>query len=84
MNQKFRYYLSLLSVLLIALLSISNIQEVEVSFLITKVQLPLILVILFSFILGALVTLLYSRPSKKTVKEKKKNREETPKLEDKK
>lgn len=82
MNQKFRYYLSLLSVLLIALLSISNIQEVEVSFLITKVQLPLILVILFSFILGALVTLLYSRPSKKKKKDQKRSTPEPKELPD--
>ncbi|MHB9782112.1 lipopolysaccharide assembly protein LapA domain-containing protein [Streptococcus sp. 10F2] len=81
MKPKFRYYLSLISILLIALLSISNIQEVQVSLLVTQVQLPLILVILFSFILGALVTLLYSRPSKKVTKEKKKNNEELQELE---
>lgn len=76
MKIKFQIILLLLAILLIATLSIVNMQSVSINFLVGSFQLPLIIVILCSVLLGMMITFLLGLPQtfslKKQVKEMEK------------
>lgn len=57
--------ISFIVVFIFAVFAIVNTQEVSISFVFTEVEIPLIIVILGSFILGALTTALSSWRSRR-------------------
>ena len=59
-KRKLQYVALLISVLLIAIISLANMQTVTVNFLLVQFKLPLIILILVCVLLGSLVTLLVS------------------------
>ena len=61
-KRKLQYVALLISVLLIAIISLANMQTVTVNFLLVHFKLPLIILILICVLLGSLVTFLVSLP----------------------
>lgn len=53
----------ILILLLVAIFSISNMQRVSVNFLITKVQIPLVVLIILSILVGVIIAILLSASS---------------------
>ena len=76
MKEKLHYILLLITVLLVAGISLANMQSVNVSFILFSFKLPLIILILISVLLGAITTFLISMVKnfslKKELKETKK------------
>ena len=69
MNKRNLQYVALLiSVLLIAIISLANMQTVTVNFLLVQFKLPLIILILICVLLGSLVTFLVSLPKNFSLK----------------
>ena len=60
MKEKLHYILLLITVLLVAGISLTNIQSVNVSFILFSFKLPLIILILISVLLGSVTTFLIS------------------------
>ena len=60
MKEKLHYILLLITVLLVAGISLANMQSVNVSFILFSFKLPLIIVILGSVLLGSVTTFLVS------------------------
>ena len=61
-KKKVQYVALLISILLIAIISLANMQTVTVNFLLVQFKLPLIILILICVLLGSLVTFLISLP----------------------
>ena len=76
MKEKLHYILLLITVLLVAGISLANMQSVNVSFILFSFTLPLIILILISVLLGSITTFLISMVKnfslKKELKETKK------------
>ena len=76
MKEKLHYILLLITVLLVAGISLANMQSVNVSFILFSFKLPLIILILISVLLGSITTFLISMVKnfslKKELKETKK------------
>ena len=76
MKEKLHYILLLITVLLVAGISLANMQSVNVSFILFSFKLPLIILILISVLLGSFTTFLISMVKnfslKKELKETKK------------
>lgn len=68
MRQKLHYITVLLLILLIAGLSLANMERVKVSYLFGHFQLPLIILILSSVLLGAIIASLISLGRHWTIK----------------
>lgn len=68
MRQKLHYITVLLLILLIAGLSLANMEKVKVSYLFGHFQLPLIILILSSVLLGAVIASLISLGRHWTIK----------------
>ena len=68
MKERMHYILLLLAILLIAGLSLANMQSVTVSFILFRFKIPLILLILLSVLLGAITTILISMPKNFSLK----------------
>lgn len=60
MKEKLHYILLLITVLLVAGISLANMQSVNVSFILFNFKLPLIILILISVLLGSVTTFLIS------------------------
>ena len=60
MKEKLHYILLLITVLLVAGISLANMQSVNVSFILLSFKLPLIILILISVLLGSVTTFLIS------------------------
>ena len=60
MKEKLHYILLLITVLLVAGISLANMQSVNVSFILLSFKLPLIILILISVLLGSITTFLIS------------------------
>ena len=60
MKEKLHYILLLITVLLVAGISLANMQSVNVSFILFSFKLPLIILILVSVLLGSVTTFLIS------------------------
>ena len=60
MKEKLHYILLLITVLLVAGISLANMQSVNVSFFLFSFKLPLIILILISVLLGSITTFLIS------------------------
>ena len=60
MKEKLHYILLLITVLLVAGISLANMQNVNVSFILLSFKLPLIILILVSVLLGSVTTFLIS------------------------
>ena len=67
-KRKLQYVTLLISVLLIAIISLANMQTVTVNFLLVQFKLPLIILILICVLLGSLVTFLVSLPNNFSLK----------------
>ena len=76
MKEKLHYILLLITILLVAGISLANMQSVNVSFILLSFKLPLIILILISVLLGSITTFLISMVKnfslKKELKETKK------------
>ena len=76
MKEKLHYILLLITVLLVAGISLANMQSVNVSFILFSFKLPFIILILISVLLGSITTFLISMVKnfslKKELKETKK------------
>ena len=76
MKEKLHYILLLITILLVASISLANMQSVNVSFILFSFKLPLIILILISVLLGSITTFLISMVKnfslKKELKETKK------------
>ena len=76
MKEKLHYILLLITVLLVAGISLANMQSVNVSFILFSFKLPLIILILISVLLGSITTFLIRMVKnfslKKELKETKK------------
>ena len=76
MKEKLHYILLVITVLLVAGISLTNMQSVNVSFILFSFKLPLIILILISVLLGSITTFLISMVKnfslKKELKETKK------------
>lgn len=66
MNKRLHLILLVLAALLIASLSIANMQAIPINFLIGTVKVPLIILILLCVILGFLLEILVSLPKSMT------------------
>ena len=60
MKEKLHYILLLITILLVASISLANMQSVNVSFILFSFKLPLIILILVSVLLGSITTFLIS------------------------
>ena len=60
MKEKLHYILLLITILLVASISLANMQSVNVSFILFSFKLPLIILILVSVLLGSVTTFLIS------------------------
>ncbi|PMR64276.1 lipopolysaccharide assembly protein LapA domain-containing protein [Streptococcus intermedius] len=60
MKEKLHYILLLITVLLVAGISLANMQSVNVSFILLSFKLPLIILILIAVLLGSVTTFLIS------------------------
>ncbi len=76
MKEKLHYILLLITILLVAGISLANMQSVNVSFILFSFKIPLIILILISVLLGSITTFLISMLKnfslKKELKETKK------------
>ncbi len=68
MKEKLHYILLLITILLVASISLANMQTVTVNFLLVQFKLPLIILILVCVLLGSLVTFLVSLPKNFSLK----------------
>ena len=68
MKEKLHYILLLITILLVAGISLANMQTVTVNFLLVQFKLPLIILILVCVLLGSLVTFLVSLPKNFSLK----------------
>ncbi|GKQ42764.1 hypothetical protein RD055328_06870 [Companilactobacillus sp. RD055328] len=64
-----KFFLSIVLVLIVVLFSIFNMETITVNFLFAKLQVPLIILIIVTFILGAIASYLFSFSNKKEDKE---------------
>ena len=60
MKEKLHYILLLITILLVASISLANMQSFNVSFILFSFKLPLIILILISVLLGSITTFLIS------------------------
>ncbi|MGR3741865.1 LapA family protein [Companilactobacillus sp. DQM5] len=67
-----KFFLSILLILIVVIFSVMNTEAVTINFLFTKVNLPLIILIIVTFILGAITSYLFSFGNKNIKKEDKK------------
>ena len=58
MKEKLHYILLLITILLVAGISLANMQSVNVSFILFRFKLPLIILILIAVLLGSVTTFL--------------------------
>ncbi|GGE29240.1 lipopolysaccharide assembly protein LapA domain-containing protein [Streptococcus himalayensis] len=70
MKNYIRYILLLVTILLIAGLSVANFETVQVNYLFGEFKLPLIILILLSVLLGSLGTFLISMPKNFSLQQK--------------
>ena len=76
MKEKLHYILLLITILLVASISLANMQSVNVSLILFSFKLPLIILILVSVLLGSVTTFLISMLKNFSLKkELKKNKE---------
>lgn len=74
-----KFFLSIVLVLIVVLFSIFNMEDITVSFLFAEVKIPLIILIIVTFILGAVASYLFSignkttKPKKQEINEKSEN-----------
>ena len=68
MKEKLHYILLLITILLVASISLANMQSVNVSFILFSFKLPLIILILVSVLLGSITTFLISMPKNFSLK----------------
>ena len=76
MKEKFHYILLLITILLVASISLANMQSVSVSFILFSFKLPLIILILVSVLLGSVTTFLISMPKNFSLKNELKKTKE--------
>ncbi|RSJ96028.1 LapA family protein [Streptococcus cristatus] len=76
MKEKFHYILLLITILLVASISLANMQSVNVSFIVFNFKLPLIILILVSVLLGSVTTFLISMPKNFSLKNELKKTKE--------
>ena len=70
MKEKLHYILLLITILLVAGISLANMQSVNVSFILFSFKLPLIILILVSVLLGSVTTFLISMLKNFSLKKK--------------
>ena len=78
MKEKLHYILLLITILLVASISLANMQSGNVSFILFSFKLPLIILILVSVLLGSVTTFLISMPKNFSLKNELKTRLEIP------
>ena len=76
MKEKLHYILLLITILLVASISLANMQSVNVSFILFNFKLPLIILILVSVLLGSVTTFLISMPKNFSLKNELKKTKE--------
>ena len=76
MKEKLHYILLLITILLVASISLANMQSVNVSFILFRFKLPLIILILVSVLLGSVTTFLISMPKNFSLKNELKKTKE--------
>lgn len=77
MKEKFHYILLLITILLVASISLANMQSVNVSFIVFNFKLPLIILILVSVLLGSVTTFLISMSKNFSLKKELKKTKES-------
>ena len=77
MKEKFHYILLLITILLVASISLANMQSVNVSFILFSFKLPLIILILVSVLLGSIPTFLISMSKNFSLKKELKKTKES-------
>ena len=77
MKEKFHYILLLITILLVASISLANMQSVNVSFIVFNFKLPLIILILVSVLLGSITTFLISMSKNFSLKKELKKTKES-------
>lgn len=77
MKEKFHYILLLITILLVASISLANMQSVNVSFILFSFKLPLIILILVSVLLGSITTFLISMSKNFSLKKELKKTQES-------
>lgn len=70
MKGNVRYIAILVAVLIVAVISLANMQEVTLNLLVVRFRLPLIILILICLLLGALLSILIGLPMRKKKVEK--------------
>lgn len=65
MKGNVRYIAILVAVLIVAVISLANMQEVTLNLLVVRFRLPLIILILICLLLGALLSILIGLPMRK-------------------
>lgn len=70
MKGNVRYIAILVAVLIVAVISLANMQEVTLNLLLVRFRLPLIILILICLLLGALLSILIGLPMRKKKVEK--------------
>lgn len=70
MKGNVRYIAILVAVLIVAVISLANMQEVTLNLLLVRFSLPLIILILICLLLGALLSILIGLPMRKKKVEK--------------
>lgn len=73
MKKQWRTIIALLLIIVIAIFSILNVKEVSINFWFTEIKMPMILILLFSILAGALLIGLLTTSA--TLKLKKENKE---------
>ena len=77
MKEKLHYILLLITILLVASISLANMQSVNVSFIVFNFKLPLIILILVSVLLGSITTFLISMSKNFSLKKELKKTKES-------
>ena len=77
MKEKLHYILLLITILLVASISLTNMQSVNVSFILFSFKLPLIILILVSVLLGSITTFLISMSKNFSLKKELKKTKES-------
>ena len=77
MKEKLRYILLFITILLVASISLANMQSVNVSFILFSFKLPLIILILVSVLLGSITTFLISMSKNFSLKKELKKTKES-------
>lgn len=80
MKKQWRTIIALLLIIVIAIFSILNVKEVSINFWVTQIKMPMILILLFSILAGALLIGLLTTSA--TLKLKKENKELNQQLDD--